>query len=439
MRKSLTLKTLLLSLALLLPLEGCQHGSGASEALVTIQTSSERKATHTTPLPLGTIQATPECEATCPTSDKRCVPRVMGTISLYPPAGNPEDVAANAMTGRVYVVDGSRHVSVLHGDELVTTLSVGNQSRPALAVDEERDWVYVVNAYDDSVTVIRGTEIITTLETAGREPTDVAVEPVSGRAYVVSGYRKFPPFGEVPVVEGSVSVLDGDQVVGVIPLGDVVVQHVVVDAVGGYVYAGGFSGSLADIVGKVVVIKGMEEVARFDVGSAVKAMDVDPRTGDVYVLSAFGYLTRVQGLEMKNTIEVEGEGGTVRNMRVHPLTGDVYVVDFTRGEVVVVRDMEVIDRLPVGWSPLKMVIDPLTGNVYVANFMDDTVTVIHGTEVLATIDVGWYPYGIGVNPANGWVYVSNTNDHTVTVLGFREEEGYHIFLPLVLKSHMAAA
>jgi len=317
----------------------------------------------------------------------------------------------------------------------MTTLPLGNPSKPALAVDEERDWVYVVRQYYDSVTVIRGTEIITTLETVGREPTDVAVEPLSGRAYVVSGYRKYPPRGEVPVVEGNVTVISDAQIISTISLSSTLATLVVADPVNGYMYVGGVGGD-------VVVIKGLKEVARFNVGSTVTAMDVDPHTGDVYVLYRAPNnqeLSRFREGELIASAEVEGEGGEVRNLRVHPVTGDVYIVDFAREEVVVVRDMGVIGRLPVGWGALKMAIDPLTGNVYVANFWDNTVTVIHGTEVLATVDVGWYPYGIGVNPANGWVYVSNTNDHTVTVLGFREEEGYHIFLPLVLKSHKAAA
>jgi YVTN family beta-propeller protein len=425
----LKIKISLIVLALLLPIGGCKRSASVSEALGTVQIPSERETTY--PEPPETLQASSGPEAMCPAGNEICLPKVIDTIPLYPPGpgGIPTDVTVNFETGHVYVVNESGHVAVLQGTERIIFLSTGEPGPAALALDEERDWAYAINRYEDSVTVIQGTEVITTLETAGREPTDAVVEPESGWAYVVSGYRKLPPFGEEPVVEGNVTVISGDRVVGVVPLGDVVARHVVADAVNGYVYIGGVGGD-------VVALKGMEEAARFNVGNTVKAMDADRRTGEVYVLSAFGYLTRMQGAEVEDTIKAES--GAARNMRVHPVTGDVYVVDYTRQEVIVVRDMEVIGRVPVGWGPLKMAIDPLTGNVYVANFQDDTVTVIHGTEALATIDVGWYPYGIGVNPANGWVYVSNTNDHTVTVLGFREEEGHHIFMPLVLKGHKAA-
>ncbi|OQY48339.1 MAG: hypothetical protein B6242_02605 [Anaerolineaceae bacterium 4572_78] len=80
-----------------------------------------------------------------------------------------------------------------------------------------------------------------------------------------------------------------------------------------------------------------------------------------------------------------------------------------------------IARVPVPYTPAKMVIDPLTENVYVTSIYADVLTAIQGTEVLTTYKTGWLPFGIGVNPANGWVYVSNTNDHSVTILGFEED------------------
>lgn len=348
------------------------------------------------------------------------VPEVIATVSLYPPAGGPEAVAVNPETGYVYVVN-NFHVAVLREDTLAAILPIGDQSPiSALAVDAEGGWAYVLNGYDDSVTVIRGTEVITTLETIGAAPADVVVEPRSGRAYVVSGYRKEVD-GILRVVEGNVTVISGPQVVGVIPLGDMGARHMAADPISSYVYVGGGTGDVTvGIGGEVVVVKGMDVVARFDSGSPVQAMDVDPRTGDVYVLSAYGELALFRSGEIVAVTNVE-EDLAVQNMRVHPTTGVVYIVTIG-GRVRIVRGMRVVEEVIAGWGARKMAIDPVTGNVYVANFNDSTVTVIHGTEVLATIDVGAYPYGIGVNPANGWVYVSNTHGNSVTVLGFREEE-----------------
>ena len=351
------------------------------------------------------------------------IPVVLAEIPLYPP-GHPVEVASNPRTGYVYITNEyGDYVFVLSGlerVERVATLRTGGEEADALAVDEERGWVYVVNKGNDSVTVIRGTEIITTVEVAGREPFDVVVEPRKGWAYVVSGYRKLPPRGERPVVEGNLTVLSGTQAIGVVPLGNMLAKHAVIDPLSSYVYVGGGVGDVTvGISGEVVVVERMDVVARFALEAPVLAMDVDPHTGDVYILDANGNLLRARDAEIVQQVNLWEEGPSPRNMRVHPVTGDVYIV-YGGSWMLVIRDMKVIGNLEVGWGALKMAMDPLTGNVYVANFRDDTVTVVHGTEVLATIDVGWYPYGIGVNPVNGWVYVSNTNDDTVTILGYQE-------------------
>ena len=230
---------------------------------------------------------------------------------------------------------------------------------------------------------------------------------------MVSGYAKIPPRGEKRKVEGNVTVISGTQVVGTIPLGRILATHVVADPINGYIYVGG-------IGGEVVVIQGMERIAQFETGS-VEAMDVNPKTGDVYVLNASSnkYLYHFKSGELIDAFEEREKIITGYNMRVHPVTGLIYIVDVNWHQLIIIRDMEIIGRVPLGDGPRKMTIDPLTENVYVANFRDDSVTVVHGTEVLTTVQVGWYPYGIGVNPVNGWVYVSNTNDDTITVLGVK--------------------
>lgn len=343
----------------------------------------------------------------------RAEPQVPEILATVPTVGNPLDVAVNSETGYVYVLSYG-HIIVLRGTGRVTELPGGEVGGPvAVAVDEGRGWVYVTNQYDDNVIVIRGAEEIGIVETAGQAPTDVAVESRSGWAYVVSGYRREAD-GIRREVEGNVTVISGPEVVGIIPLGRVLATHVVADPVHGYVYVGSVGGHMA-------ILEGREIVGWLEIGHTVKAMDVDPRTGGVYVLD-MSYLTLIRGTEIVQRLRLWERGRALRNMRVHPTSGDVYVVDYVQGEVLVVRDMEIIGQVSVGVQPLKMSIDPMTGNVYVASFGDNKVTVIRGTEVVATIDVGWYPYGIGVNPANGWVYVSNTNEHTVTVLGFGRDE-----------------
>jgi YVTN family beta-propeller protein len=339
------------------------------------------------------------------------VPEVMATVDIEP--YEPTDVAVNSKTGEIYILSAATHVAVLKGTEQIASLPTGGRRSINLAVDEERGWVYVVNQYTHDVTVIRNNEVITNVKPVGLQPQNVALSQ-DGLAYVASGYEDSP---DGPIVAGNVTVISGTQVMGSIPLGHEIPTKVLLEPISGDIYIGG-------VGGKVIVLRGMEEVARFDIDSPIKALDVNPRTGEVYALNhrtkPAQQLHLFKDAQLIKSLEVQGEGGLISNMRVHPVTGDVYVVDPVRQEVVVVRENEVIARIPAGLGAEKMVIDPVTGNVYVANYFGDDVTVIHGTKVIATIDVGWYPFGIGVNPANGWVYVSNTNDGTVTVLGFPE-------------------
>ncbi len=189
------------------------------------------------------------------------IPVMLAEIPVDP--GHPVEVAGDSRTGYVYITNEyGDYIYVLRGVEQVVTLRTGGEKADALAVDEERGWVYVVNKGSDSVTAIRGTEVITTLEVAGDEPRDIAVEPASGWAYIVTGYRKDSPEGEKREVEGNVTVISGTEIVGTISLGRVLANRVVVDPINGYVYVG-------NVGGEVIVIQGMEEIARLKAGSSI--------------------------------------------------------------------------------------------------------------------------------------------------------------------------
>jgi DNA-binding beta-propeller fold protein YncE len=343
----------------------------------------------------------------------------------------PESIAVNSRTGYVYIINRGNQVGVLKDSEQVALLETGTDlfvEPNDLTVDEERNWVYVVNKYGNSIAVIRDTGIVAIIEAAGREPRRVTVEPNSGWAYVVGPYRKEPPLGEQPVVEGHVTVLNGPELVGTIFLGDLDVRQVVADPVNGYVYVAGSqltNGSQMENPSKgvVVVIKGLEEIARYETNSPPQSgdhvMDVDQKTGDVFLIDNETIVQFSEG-ELSRTISIMDQG-YIRNLRVHPETGDIYLVAWgEQTEVIIVREKDVVAKIPIEGTALKMAIDPVTGNVYVADFWFNTVTVIHGTEVIATLETGLYPYGIAVNSANGQVYISNTNEGTVTVLGFQD-------------------
>ena len=358
------------------------------------------------------------CTYCTPPPSPSYIPIHLAKIDFLP-NGHPVDMVFNAQTKLMYITNTrGDHIGVFKDLEQVATIpSTGDEPR-SLAVDKANGWIYAVNYYSNNVTVIQDVAMVGTVTVAGRGPQAIAVETQRGWAYVVAGHNTDPPFGARAVVGSHVTILQGTEVIGHIELGPFFTDEVVADPVSGYVYVGSNKG-------QVFVLDGLDVIAQHDVHQSVYTMDVNPQTGDVYVLNSAGdrNLTRFHEGRFKGKVgfKENGRGASeIRNMQVHPMTGDVYVVDSVAHEVIVVRNMRIKARTPVGSGALKMVIDPITGNVYMANFWSNNVAVIHGTDTLGNIDVGWYPYGIGVNSNNGWVYVSNTNDDTVTVLGYRD-------------------
>ncbi len=357
------------------------------------------------------------------------IPVIITTIPVE--IGAAEDIAINSRTGYVYIINKGNRVGVLKDLEQVALLETGTDlfvEPNDLAVDEEHNWVYVVNRADDTVALIQDTEVVAIVEVVGRYPQEVAVEPNSGWAYVVGPYRAGSPLGGEAVIEGHVTVLDGPEVVGTVLLEDIAAWHVTADPVDGYVYVAGWQLTDDSPIGHptkgiVVVLNGLEEVARYETifppQSGDHIMDVDQKTGNVFLIDDETIIQFSKG-NLTDTIPM-GKVGYIRNLRVHPQTGDIYLVAWgEQTEVLVVQGKEITAKIPIEGTALKMAIDPVSGNVYVADFWFNTVTVIQGTEVIATLETGLYPYGIAVNSANGQVYISNTNEGTVTVLGFQE-------------------
>ncbi len=349
----------------------------------------------------------------CTQTQKPRIPQIIDVVSLGGQISSPSAVGVTPKSGYVYLGNYQGGVSVLKDGKVITTLPVGKQEIPTLAVDTKRDLVYVISPYDNIVTVIQGTEVVTTINVVQRYPKNIAVDERTGLVYVLNmhiwdgnealGWKR----------TANITIIKDNQVIDNIILGPRPATKIAIDSINGYVYVG-------SVDGDVYVIKNGEIINQHNVGSRVRAIDVDPNTGEVYVLhrSISGDLSRFNKGQLIDETRVEGKNGSVQALKVHPITGDVYVIDYTSHKVVVVRDMEVIGRVPIGWQPAKMAIDPVTSNVYVTNVGYSEVTVIQGTGVLTTIQAGWYPYGIGVNPENGWVYVANTNENSVMILGY---------------------
>ncbi len=345
------------------------------------------------------------------------VPQVMGTraVKIF---GGDGVVAVNPRTEYVYI-GGSSHVTILKGTEIINVVETKGIAVVSMAVDEINGWVYAVNEYTDNVTVMRGTEVVGVVPTIGKSPWGVAVEPKSGFAYIVSMYKSRP----LREVEGNILVISGPRIIDNIKFSDFFPTQVLADPITGLVYALG--------IGKIVIIKGLEEIARYNFQVGQMATDVNKRTGEVFLITN-EILYRFREGKLLDSVSLPKNLGVRERILVHPITNAVYIPHsgYTRAQsrILVVKDMKILDDLFVS-SPsalYALAVDPLTENVYAADFGDEinanSVSVINGTQILKTFEVGEHPYNIGVNPVNGWVYVSNINDGTVTILGYPDQK-----------------
>ena len=331
------------------------------------------------------------------------IPELVEVVDVKAPG--PWETFVNPKTGLAYV-NGGGTISVLQEREEIATLEIWIVDViQDMAIDEENGWVYGANE-TFGVTVISGTQVIETIN-ADEYATyfkHVEVEPTRDWAYAASGHKFDILKNFYDEVYGLVTVVKGPDLIGTIPLGHVIPTAMAVDGKG-LVYVG-------DAGGDIIVLDGLEEVTRYKTGKRIEALDVNPLTGDVYALNNEDKLYRFNAGEQ--TGELSFEVPIIFNLKVNPRTGDVYVLSGLQS-LAVVRDMEVIARLPLNRSPRKMAADPVTGNIYIADFRDNSVAVIRGTEVITTYQVGWYPFGLGVDPRNGRLYVSNTNEGTVSI------------------------
>lgn len=81
-----------------------------------------------------------------------------------------------------------------------------------------------------------------------------------------------------------------------------------------------------------------------------------------------------------------------------------------------------IKRIPVGSSPVKIDSDPNLGDllVFVTNYDSNSVSIVDGNtfKPLKNISVGLHPTGIAVNPLTNKLYVANSGSNTISIIEY---------------------
>jgi YVTN family beta-propeller protein len=150
-------------------------------------------------------------------------------------------------------------------------------------------------------------------------------------------------------------------------------------------------------------------------------LDVDPRTGQVFVASRDnGRLFVLDGSTLGELANV-AVGSLPVDVAVNPTKNKAYVTKWSSQDVTVLdaTTRAILDTIPVGPYPTFVRINPVTHKVFVAKYGSNGLVVINGDTNAIETSVGSGgvgTWGLAVNPNLNRVYLSNRDSGTVTTL-----------------------
>jgi YVTN family beta-propeller protein len=294
-----------------------------------------------------------------------------------------------------------------------------------VAVDPERNRIFVANSKDNTVYVINGdtNQVVSITNSAILTPWGAAYNPNNGKVYVASNSRN-------SVVVINSATLAVEQEIGDSSLNRP--DQVVVDALHNLIYVTNSAG------GYVTVINGQTNTvaARFlAVISTPHSLALDPARNRIYVTSLFYnpadgpdimmVFSSLSFTEIGRRNALAGPNG----MAVRTVNGDIYVAqnysDTPQWRVAVVSALDLSFAYPFpgivmgGRKPMGVTYSAGSDRVYVNGYESNTVDVIDANTktLITTLPVGANPAsGIAVNPNTGKVYVANRGSGSVTII-----------------------
>ncbi|MFJ9365289.1 protein kinase [Nocardia sp. NPDC101769] len=312
------------------------------------------------------------------------------TVSPVAVGKNPQGVAVDPMTHKVYVANSSSGtVSVLDGTAPAVTATIENvPGAMGVAVDPQTRTVYVTD-YADAGKVFMidaNTNTVTATVAVGANPDNLAVDPRTHLVYVTNatvdplaqgqtGVRTGSKPGSVSVIDPRARAVTATIAVGIRPI-DVVVD---VDRSRLYVgNAGDNSVSVLDLSTNTVA-------ATVTVGQAPLGLALDHRSGTLYVANNVGnsvstidtHTNRVTGIipAHRPSMIALDQDRRILYVGVLPVTGDPSTLDLT--PMAIDADTHKVTPIPgSGGATAAAAVDPGTGAAYLADYGDSAVFVV---------------------------------------------------------------
>nr|MBC7244043.1 YncE family protein [Chloroflexota bacterium] len=277
--------------------------------------------------------------------------------------------------------------------------------------------VYVANRSTNNVSVIEGNRVSAVIP-VGDKPVALAADAKTGFVYVAN--------------EGndSLSIISSDQVVKTVPT---VKSPACLAAWDGRVYVGGRGEN---------VLRVLDGFSGERIGSAtlpapigILALTVNPATRLLYAsvydsvqIVSLETMTIVAQLKcpVYLTLEADPVHGGFLVGEYDAVSNTSYLVNYAA------FGQQEMGRVPIGGDPRGIAVNPQNGRIYVANSWTNDVSVIDGgkLQLVATVPVGLRPWDVAVDE-KGRVYVVNADSENVVILD-GETNQLHTVVPLAL-------
>jgi|SRR5690242_613028 YVTN family beta-propeller protein len=279
-------------------------------------------------------------------------------------------------------------------DQVITTISLGDQHPSEIGVNPSSDKIYVTNIGSNTVSVIDGsTNNVLSAIPVGSGPWGVGINPNTNRIYIANTHNN------------TVSIIDGntDSVVSTISLDSV--SEIGVNPNTDKIYVSGGSGVLYVINGTTNTI--MDTIP---VSSTAYGVGVNPSTDKIYVGNYRDGTVSVIDGNTDSVVATVPVGNEPEDIGVNPNTNQIYVPNYFSDSVSVIDGStnSVISTIPVASGPSGVAVNPVTDKIYVSHYTN-SVSVIDGTtnSVMTIIRVGDIPQGVAANPNTNRIYVAN--------------------------------
>ena len=349
-------------------------------------------------------------------------PTVISTIKVGGGGQQPEAIAVNPNTNRIYTANKlSNNISVIDGnsDTTITTVNINNTPRD-VAVNPNTNLIYVTSS--NCISVIDGsTNTITA--TLGPYPSYtqyVAVNSNTNRIYITSYCAIF-------VIDGTTNNLITTVEIPVIP------NDIAVNPNTNKIYA--------TSTGNVSVIDGATNtiMRTIDFPGGAISVTVNPNTNYIYLANNYSndiFVIDGSADSLFATVKLNIAFGTYSpcDLAVNSCTNLIYVTSSNLCSYVFVLDgtnntiFTLVNITHPAWSlsgpSIYVAVNPISNRIYTTNGNGNSIAIIDGSNnsVMSTMISGAYSVDVAVNPNTNYIYATGVYCDYISVIDGKNDE-----------------